>query len=128
MSARITRGQQLRDQIDGMLVAAGLPDVVVTLDVGRAHNGYRNGFVLVVPPRLNFTTWTEVEETWTLQIAAGPYDDPLAAWAVLDGILEALREGRLNMADAEPNPIQVVSNEPAWPGYVVTLNPDTVYP
>lgn len=124
--SRLDRGQELVTAATAACLAAGLTKVIVTLDPRQAPSGYNHGFIFVVPPRLEFTTWTETTETWTLHVAAGPWDDAHAAWRTLDAIIEALRAANINLASGEPAQMQVASGEPPMPGYVLELTPDPV--
>lgn len=125
--SRRDRAIALRDQIKAACNGAGLDLVIVTLDPLEAAAGYTHGVVVVVPPRLEFTSWTETVETWTLHVAAGPFDNVLAAWDTIDLIVEAMRAGEINLADGEPAPMLVADGEPAMPGYELTLVPDPIY-
>lgn len=124
--SRRTRATELVAQIRAALDAAGLTGVIATADPGDIGSAYSNGLVLVNAPRLTFTTWDETEEVWTLHVAAGPWDNQLAAWDVLDAILLALSAGQINMNTADPTTIQFIAGEPGLPGFVIELNPDQV--
>jgi len=123
--SRLARAEALRTEIDA--ACASLDHVLVTLDPREAKAGYTYGVVVIVPPELTFTSWYETEETWTLHIAAGPWDDLGAAWDTIDAIITALRAAHINLASGEPTPIQVLDREPPWPGYVLTLEPDPIH-
>lgn len=124
---RQDRARALRDQIKAACDAAGLDLVMVTVDPLEVAAGYTHGVVVVLPPRLEFTSWNETEETWTIHVAAGPWDNVLIAWDTIDLIIDAMRGGEVNLADGEPTPMLVADGEPPMPGYEITLVPDPIY-
>src|SRR5690606_24180635 len=73
--SRRDRAIALRDEIRDACTAAGLSRVLVTIDPLEAANGYTYGVVVIVPPKIDFTSWNETVETWTVHVAAGPWDD-----------------------------------------------------
>lgn len=124
---RRERGNALRDRIQEACEDAGLRHVIVTTDPLEAPAGYSHGLVVIVPPKLDFTSWTETVETWTLHVAAGPWDNIIAAWDVIEDIIHAMRAASINLASGEPTPMQVSPGEPAMPGYELELEPDPIH-
>lgn len=125
--SRRARALDLLADIQDSLTTAGLTNVLVTMDPGSTAAGYGSGLVVVVPPRLEFTSWYETEETWTVHVAAGPWDDILAAWDTLDAIIDALRAGHINLASGDPTPLIVNPGEPPLPGYEFELEPAPIH-
>jgi hypothetical protein len=123
-SPRIQEAAALVQTITDALSAAGLaPRAIATTDPAQVPSGARYGVVLVAPPALAFPTWEGVEATWSLHIIAGTPTDQLAAWATIDGIIQALVDARtLSLEDAEPGQFAQL-NGPALPAYTITLNP-----
>lgn len=126
MSTR-ERAIQLRDDIEAACDAAGLDHVLVTIDPLEAGAGYTYGAVVVLPPKLEFTSWNETTETWTVHVAAGPWDDINAAWDTLEGIIGAMRAAAINLANGTPSPMLVADGEPPMPGYELELVPDPIH-
>lgn len=124
--SRRARAEALLGEIRDALTDADLADVLVTMDPSSTYGGYSTGLVIVMPPRLAFTSWGETEETTTLHVAAGPFDDILTAWDRLDLIIDALRAAHINLASGEPQPLIVSPGEPPLPGYEFELTPAPV--
>lgn len=122
---RIANAQALKASIRTMLDTAELTAVMVSLDPLDIPSGSRRGIVVISPPDLTFTTFTQTEVTHELAAIAGPADNILAAWERLDEIIEALRAGGLDMTTARGD-MFAAKNGPNLPGYTIALNPDTL--
>lgn len=122
---RIDYARELIAELRTMLDAADLAQVMVSIDPLDIPSGARHGIVVISPPDLTFTTYTQTEAAYELAAIAGPADNLLAAWERLDGILEALRVGGLNMDTARGDMFAPKNGQPL-PGYTITLHPDTL--
>lgn len=125
--SRTVRANALRERIRAALDDAFLPDVIVTVDPLEAANGREHGAVVILAPALEFTTWNQTEETWTLHVVIGPKPVMFDEWDALDDIITALQSASINLATGEPQDFAVITGEAAWPGYALTLTPDTVF-
>lgn len=119
---RIIAAEQLRDRLREVLDAQGLPDATATIDARDIPSGARHGIVVISPPDLEFTTYTQTSADTELSVIAGPADNLLAAWKTLDAILEALRRGGIPMLTARGDMFRQHHGEPL-PGYTVRLTP-----
>lgn len=124
---RRQRADALCTQIRTACDLASLPHVIVTTDPLEASAGYTHGIVVIVPPKLDFTSWNETVETWTLHVGAGPWDNVIGAWDVIEDIIQAMRDASINLASGEPTPLLIAPGEPAMPGYVLELEPDPIH-
>ena len=122
---RIDQAEAMKVDLLGMLAVAGLDKVTVTLDPLDILSGSRYGVIVISPPELTFTTFTQTDAEYELSVIAGPADNMLAAWRTLDEILEALRAGQLDMVTARGDMFAPKNSSPL-PGYTITLNPDTL--
>lgn len=121
-SPRYDEAEQLVATIQAAVAA--LPSVTVTLDPGEVPSGSRSGVVLVTPPDLAFPTWDETESTWELVVVAGTLTNYLAAWKLIDSIIDAIETAQsVNLDSAEPGRFQPPNNAAALPAYTLTLNP-----
>lgn len=123
-SPRIDQANEKKAEIRAILDAAGLTMVTVTLDAREIPSGARHGVIVISPPDLTFETFTQTDTSFELTVIAGPADNLLHAWQTLDGIIEALRVGQLDMKSAQGDMFAPTSSAPL-PGYTITLNPDT---
>lgn len=122
---RIDQAEAMKTDLRGMLDDATLDKVTVSLDPLDIPSGARHGIVVISPPDLTFTTFTQTEAAYELSVIAGPADNMLAAWRTLDAIIEALRVGGLDLATARGDMFKPQHGSPL-PGYTLTLNPDTL--
>lgn len=113
---------QLAGKLNLHLAAAELsPTAAVHLDPARAAQSLADGrpVVLIGPPRVEYTTYSEAVATWTLFLIAGPAGDYPAAWPTLDALTAVLREpfdlDTLDPAEFQP------STGPAYPAYAATM-------
>lgn len=120
---RIVHAQTLQARIEAALTE--LPGIVVTFDPLDIPSGSRQGVVVIAPPDLTFPTYAITEISHELAVIAGPPTDVPQAWSRLDAIIEALRVAGLPIAAARGD-MFAVKTGPSLPGYVVTLNPETV--
>lgn len=119
---RIARAIALEAELRAILDGDDLSKVTVTRNALEVPSGARYGVIVVAPPAITFDTWDESTPEWELHVIAGPADNYLHAWEVLDGILDALERGHLNMKRAEAGAYQPLRGEPL-PAYTITLNP-----
>lgn len=107
MSRLIERAEDITAEVNAHLVAAGIDDATVTTDLLKVPAALANGPVVVVqPPKLKYiTAYGDADATWELFVIAGPTFDRLAAWARIDGIMDALATP-MNLTDAEPATFQ----------------------
>ncbi|MDF2826870.1 MAG: hypothetical protein K0R01_153 [Mycobacterium sp.] len=119
---RIDHAEQLRDKLREVLDAQNLPDVAATIDARDIPSGARHGIVVISPPDLEFTTYTQTSADTELSVVAGPADNLLAAWRKLDAILEALRLGGIPMLSARGDLFRQHHGDPL-PGYTVRMSP-----
>lgn len=123
MSATLERAAELVDEINAHLLAAAVDNVTVTLDMLKVPAALANGPVVAVqPPKLDFTgtmAGSTADYTWELFVIAGPYADRLAAWALIDPIIYALKDP-LDLDDAEPATFDHPSM-PSHPAYVLSF-------
>ena len=124
---RIEYANLLAGEISALLVAADLPKVIVSLDIRNIPSGARDGIVVIMPPDLDFPTFAETEASHELAVVAGTVGNLLAAWEILDAIIEALRPlnlyGSLDTATAD---MFAPKDSPQLPGYTVKLHPVSV--
>ncbi|WP_349866845.1 hypothetical protein [Leifsonia sp. WHRI 6310E] len=124
--SRVQEAGELVATIRAALDAAGLPDVIATVDAGKVASGARTGIVLVAPPAITFPTWDATEATWSLHVVAGSMTNFLAAWQRIDIIIDALAGAQtLNLDEAEPSRFATVQGPQTveLPAYTITLNP-----
>lgn len=107
------------------LVAEALDDVTVTLDLLEVPAALAAGrpVVAVQPPELTFINYDAADAEWELIVIAGPYADRLAAWKVIDPIIQALQVP-MNIDTAKPANFAHPSL-PDYPAYVLTFS-DTI--
>lgn len=122
---RIDYANEMAADLRRMLDDAGLQAVHVTLDAREIPSAARDGVIVIAPPDLTFTTFTQTEADYELSAIAGPAENILHAWGILDSIIEALRVGGLDMASARGDMFKPKDSQPL-PGYTITLNPDTL--
>lgn len=120
---RLDAADDLVAEVQAALAAAGLVKAHATKNAAEIPSGARYGVVVVSPPALTFDTWTSTTATWELHLVAGPANDYLAAWATLDGLIEALVAAGINVAKAEPGGYAPSAQAPILPSYTLTLNP-----
>lgn len=115
----LAEARALADHAREAFTAAGL-DVTVTTDPAKvAPVVAANGVALVVnPPELTFTTWTDTDVEWSLWLVAGPRNDPDTAWAQLDAALDAIREP-LELDRARPDAFRD-NHGATYPAFVLT--------
>jgi hypothetical protein len=118
---RLDQAAELVLDIRAALDAAGLDKVHATVNAAEVPSGAPNGVVVVAAPKLDFASWGEPAVEWELHAIAGPADNYLAAWSVLDRILQALHAAALNLKRAEPGGYAQL-NGPVLPSYTITLN------
>lgn len=119
----IERARELLAEIDEVLVLAALESKVETtiefsaipsiLDSGTAA-------VTVLPSRQKFPNYTHTEHEWTVLVVAGPIQDQVAAWELIDQIIAALKDP-LDIEAAEPADYQT-PNGPGYPAYTLTMS------
>jgi len=118
---RLDQADELVLAVRDALDAAGLDKVHATINAAEIPSGAANGVVVVAAPKLDFATWADPVVEWELHAIAGPADNYLAAWRVLDKILQALHAAELNLKRAEPGGYAQL-NGPVLPSYTITLN------
>jgi len=111
---RVDRAAELVAELRGYLDAADLPKVMATLDARDIGSGARHGIIVVSPPRLKFPTWNQVLAEWDVHVIAGPPDNYLAAWALIDTIVDTLHAAGLPMETAEAGQFEPLAGPPLW--------------
>jgi hypothetical protein len=112
---RVDRALELVDQLRELLDAAGLQDVMASMDANDVASGSRHGIVLVSPAVLTFPNSYQVDVSWEIHLIAGPPENYLEAWKVLDQLIEVLADGsRLPIDRAEPGQFQPLNGAPLW--------------
>lgn len=114
---RVERARQIADMIRAAL-PADLAGVVVTFNGTEVPQGAPDGAVIVLPPRLAFPTYHQVETTWEVCVTAGPTDNHIVSWSRVDAIIAAIAPS-LDFTDAEPTSFQPTAG-PTLPAYVLT--------
>ena len=110
--------QDIRDALD----AAGLHDVLATIDAAQVPSGARHGIVVVAAPRLTFEgSFQSVQAAFELHVIAGTITDYLGSWDRIDSIIQALVDGNLNLRDGEAGGYDAMNGDPI-PCYTLTLN------
>lgn len=121
-SPRIAAARELVDQLNTIFEDANLK-ARATIDALHVESLARNGVVVIGPPSLKFDgPWGAAEPAWELHVIAGPADNYLAAWGVIDFILQALLDAQLNLSKAEPGGY-ALTHSATLPTYTLTLNP-----
>lgn len=123
MADRIAAAHELVADIKAALEAAGLEDAHATLNALEVSSAARAGVVVVSPPTLDFSSsWGDPTASWELHVIAGPADNYLAAWELIDQMIDALNAGHINLKSGEPGQFQTPQG-PALPAYTLTTNP-----
>lgn len=114
---RLERAAQIAETI-----RTALPDnlaaVVVTFDGTQVPQGAPDGAVVILPPRLTFPTYDQVEATWEVCVTAGPFDNHMVAWDRIDQIIAAIAPG-LDFTEGEPTAFQPTAGQ-ALSAYLLT--------
>ena len=121
-----TEGNNLATTAGAALAAAEL-DAAVGTDPITLGNELAAGrpVVLVMAPRIERETWTAATATWDVLVMAPQWDDPDAAWAVLDPMLEVLgRADVLGWDTADPTGWQSYQGQRTYPAYRLELTTD----
>lgn len=119
----IERARELLEEIAEVLVSAALDDEVETTSDFKAIPGILNAgsaAVTVLPSRQKFPTYVHTEHEWTVLVVAGPIQDQVAAWELIDRIIAALKDP-LDIEAAEPADYQT-PNGPGYPAYTLTMS------
>lgn len=120
-SKRIEQAEALVAEVRAALDAAELTAATVTLNAGEIPSGARHGIIVVSPPKLDFTSWGDPAAEFELHAIAGPPDNYLAAWAVLDQLIQALVDGGVNLRSGEPGGYAAPGGA-TLPAYTLTVN------
>lgn len=120
MSRAIDRAEALVAEVLHLLTAEAI-EATVTTDALAIPAALAVGPVVAIqPPKLKYPApYPSIEATWELFVIAGPYADRLAAWRVIDPIIEALQLP-LDIDTADPANFQHPSM-PEYPAYVLTF-------
>jgi hypothetical protein len=121
----ITAAADVVDKVKATLVAESIDDAIVTMDLGEVPAALAAGLpvVAVQPPELTFLNYDAADAEFELIVIAGPNQDRLAAWRVIDPIIQALRLP-LNIDTAKPANFAHPAM-PEYPAYVLTFS-DTI--
>ena len=123
MSAAIDRAEDVVAEVLGNLIAAGIDDATVTLDLLQVPAALPNGPAVVVqPPRVEYTATmagSVTDATWEVFVIAGPVADRLAAWRRIDAIIDALKDP-MDVDAAEPATF-AHPGMPDHPAYVLSF-------
>ncbi|AMB58241.1 hypothetical protein [Microterricola viridarii] len=117
---RLDQATEYLDAIKAAMLAADLPDVLVTLDALKIPSAARHGVIVITPPAIEFPSYTQAEIDWELGLVAGPATDLERAWRQLDAMLDALTTAQLPLERADPGSLPQQGG-PALPAYTVTL-------
>lgn len=117
---RVRRATAVADTIRDTLADAGLADVVVTIDSRDIPQWAPAGAVAILPPRMTFPTYDSTTVAFDVVVTAGPPDQYLAAWDLMDRIIAALAPA-MDLRDAEPASFQPTAG-PTLPAYTLTYD------
>lgn len=120
-----TEGQNLAT-LAGAALAAAEVDAATGTDPITLANELAAGrpAVLVMAPRIERETYHSAEATWDVLAMAPQWDDPDAAWATLDRLLEVLgRSDVLAWDTAEPVQYDARQGR-SYPAYRLELTTD----
>lgn len=102
----IEAAKAVQAEVTEILTAAGIENVIVTLDILEVPAGLGMGaVVLVQPPELDFSTYHYTEAKWELAVISGPIHDVLQAWEIIVPIQTALQVP-LSLDTAYPSTFQ----------------------
>lgn len=119
---RLQQAAALVTDVRGALDADGLHKVTATTDAALIPSGARHGVVVVAAPELTFAgPFGDVQAAFELHVIAGPADNYLAAWETIDGIIQALVDGDINLAAGKPGAYAAIDGS-TLPAYTLTLN------
>lgn len=119
--SRVDRALEIQALIEDAITAAGLENVLVTLDSQKVEAALFHGPVVVVqPPELTFSTFTIMDAVWDVYVVSGPVDDRIESWRRTDDVIDAMEMAHMPLDTAKPANFQTRSN--AYPAYILTLN------
>ncbi|WP_104087266.1 hypothetical protein [Arthrobacter sp. GMC3] len=119
--SRVDRALEIQALIEAAIAAAGLKNVLVTLDSQDVEAALFHGPVVVVqPPKLTFSTFTIMDAVWDVYVVSGPKDNRIESWRRTDDVIDAMELAYMPLGTAEPANFQTRSN--AYPAYILTLN------
>lgn len=118
--SRVDRALEIKATIGEILSAAGVENVLVTLDSREVEAALFHGPVVVVqPPKIEFSTFTITDLTWDVYVVSGPTDDAVEAWRRTDAVIDAMELGYMPLDRGEPANFQ--ARGAAYPAYILTL-------